>query len=64
MSAFASFSNCRHQNQPCVAASSVTFASMPLPLSAAGVSTTFAPRKRIILRRSTLKFSAMTTTSG
>ena len=34
------------------------------PSSAAGVSTTFAPRKRISLRRSTLKFSAIVTTSG
>ena len=32
---------------------------MPLPFSAAGVSTTLAPRKRISRRRSTLKFSAM-----
>ena len=31
---------------------------------AAGVSTTLAPRKRISLRRSTLKLSAMVTTSG
>ena len=34
------------------------------PSSRPGVSTTLAPRKRISLRRSTLKFSAMTITSG
>ena len=59
MSAFASFSNWRHRNQPCLSASSTAFASMPLPFQRAGVSTTFAPRKRISLRRSTLKFSAI-----
>ena len=36
-------------------ASSIAFCTMPVPRSAAGVSTTFAPRKRISLRRSTLK---------
>ena len=63
-SAFASFSNCRTRNQPCFSASSTAFASMPLPLRAAGVRTTFAPRKRIILRRSMLKLSAIVTTRG
>ena len=38
--------------------------TMPMPRSAAGVSTTLAPRKRISLRRSTLKVSAIVTTSG
>ena len=33
-------------------------------LLGAGVSTTLAPRKRSSLRRSTLKFSAIVTTSG
>ena len=64
MSALASFSNWRHQNQPCASASSRALATMPVPFSAAGVSTTRAPRKRISLRRSTLKLSAMTMTSG
>ena len=63
-SAFAWFSNWRHRNQPCLFASSTALASMPLPFSAAGVSTTRAPRKRSSLRRSTLKLSAMVTTSG
>ena len=36
----------------------------PLPFSEAGVSTTLAPRKRMSLRRSMLKLSAMVTTSG
>ena len=35
-----------------------------VPFSAAGVSTTRAPMKRSSLRRSTLKLSAITTTSG
>jgi hypothetical protein len=64
MSGLASFSNCRHRNQPWVFASSTAFASMPVPFSDAGVSTTLAPRKRMSLRRSTLKLSAMVTTSG
>ena len=64
MSAFASFSNWRVRNQPCVAASSLALVTMPMPRSAAGVITTLAPRKRISLRRSTLKGSAMVTTSG
>src|SRR5687767_12892253 len=37
---------------------------MPMARSDAGVITTLAPRKRISLRRSTLKLSAMVTTSG
>ena len=64
MSAFASFSNCRVRNQPFAFASSTAFFTMPVPRSAAGVITTFAPRKRISLRRSTLKLSAIVTTSG
>ena len=63
-SAFASFSNWRVQNQPCVAASSRAFSTMPVPFSEAGVSTTRAPRNRISRRRSTEKLSAMTMTSG
>jgi hypothetical protein len=63
-SALAGFSNCRHRNQPCARASSTALASMPEPFSAAGVSTTLAPMKRSSLRRSMLKFSAITTTSG
>ncbi len=63
-SALASFSNWRQRNQPCFSASSIAFSSMPVPFSEAGVSTTLAPRKRMSRRRSTLKFSAMTTTSG
>ena len=63
-SALASLSNCRHRNQPCVSASSIALFSMPVPFSAAGVSTTWAPRKRSSLRRSRLKLSAIVTTSG
>ena len=63
-SALASFSNWRQRNQPWASASSTAFGSMPVPFSDAGVSTTLAPRKRIILRRSMLKFSAIVTTSG
>ena len=37
---------------------------MPVPFSDAGVRITRAPRKRISRRRSTLKFSAIVTTSG
>jgi hypothetical protein len=37
---------------------------MPVPRSAAGFRMTFAPRKRISLRRSTLQLSAIVTTSG
>ena len=51
-------------NQPCAAASSSIFLIMPTARSAAGVTITLAPRKRISLRRSTLKGSAMVTTSG
>ena len=55
MSGLASFSNWRVRNQPFflreLDAPSLT---MPMPRSAAGVSTTLAPRKRISLRRSTL----------
>ena len=61
MSGLASFSNWRVRNQPCVLASSIAFATMPMPRCAAGVSTTLAPRNRISLRRSTLKVSAMVT---
>ncbi|MEO5669238.1 MAG: hypothetical protein ABIR26_00980 [Ramlibacter sp.] len=64
MVALASLSNCRGRNQPCVCASSAALATMPLPFCQAGVSTTLAPRKRINRRRSTLKFSAITITSG
>ena len=64
MSALASFSNWRVRNQPCAAASSAAFFTMPVPRSAAGVRITLAPRKRISLRRSTLKLSAIVTTSG
>ena len=64
MSGLASFSNCRVRNQPCLAASSCAFTTMPKPRCACGVSTTLAPRKRSSLRRSTLKLSAMVTTSG
>src|SRR5688572_25553856 len=64
MSALASFSNCRVRNQPFVSASSTAFFTMPIARSEAGVITTLAPRKRISLRRSTLKLSAMLTTSG
>jgi hypothetical protein len=46
------------------AASSSIFLIMPTARSAAGVITTLAPRKRISLRRSTLKGSAMISTSG
>ena len=60
-SALASLSNWRHRNQPCAAASSIALFSMPVPFSAAGVSTTRAPRKRSSLRRSTLKLSAIVT---
>ena len=64
MSALASFSNWRVRNQPCALASSIALLTMPMPRSAAGVSTTLAPRKRISLRRSTLNGSAMVTTRG
>ena len=64
MSALASFSNCRVRNQPCFSASSTAFFTMPVPRSAAGVSTTLAPRKRISFLRSTLKVSAIVSTSG
>ena len=64
VSALAGFSNCRDCHQPCVLASSSAFATIPVPFCAAGVRTTLAPRKRISLRRSTLKFSAIVTTSG
>ena len=64
MSAFASFSNCRVRNQPFFFASSFALRTMPVPRSAAGVMMTFAPRKRISLRRSTLNVSAIVTTSG
>ena len=40
------------------------FFTIPVPRSGAGVMTTLAPRKRMSLRRSTLKLSAMVTTSG
>jgi hypothetical protein len=63
-SALASLSNWLGRNQPCACASSRALASMPLPFRCAGVSTTCAPRKRISRRRSTLKFSAITITSG
>ncbi len=63
-SAFASFSNWRGRYQPCAAASSIALLSIPVPFSDAGVSTTLAPRKRSSLRRSRLKLSAMTMTSG
>src|SRR2546421_10865371 len=55
ISGLASFSNWRVRNQPCVSASSTAFLTIPIPRSAAGVMTTLAPRKRISLRRSTLK---------
>jgi len=64
MLGLASFSNWRAQNQPCFSDSSRAFSTMPVPFSAAGVSTTLAPRKRISLRRSTEKLSAMVMTSG
>ena len=38
--------------------------SIPVPFSEAGVRMTLTPRKRISFRRSTLKFSAIVTTSG
>ena len=63
-SALASLSNWRQRNQPCFSASSMALFSMPVPFSAAGVSTTRAPRKRRSLRRSTLKLSAIVSTSG
>ncbi len=63
-SALASFSNCRTRNQPCFSASSVALANIPLPFKWAGVSTTLTPIKRIILRRSMLKLSAIVTTKG
>ena len=63
-SAFASFSNWRVRNQPFASASSFAFCTMPVPPAGAGVRTTFAPRKRISLRRSTLNDSAIVTTSG
>jgi hypothetical protein len=64
ISALASLSNWRHRNQPCLSASPMALFSMPVPFSAAGVSTTRAPRKRSSLRRSTLKLSAIVSTSG
>ena len=63
-SALASLSNWRQRNQPFFSASSIALLSMPLPFSPAGVSTTRAPRKRRSLRRSTLKLSAIVSTSG
>ena len=64
MSALASASNWCARNQPWVSASSLAFWYMPKPLSSRGVSTTLAPRKRMSLRRSMEKLSAMVTTSG
>jgi hypothetical protein len=52
------------EDQPCVFASSMAFASMPLPFSDAGVSTTFAPRKAQQLAPLDAEVSAMTQTSG
>ena len=51
-------------NHPCFAASSRHLISIPVPLCAGLVSTTLAPRKRISLRRSMEKDSAMTQTKG
>jgi hypothetical protein len=66
-------------NQPCFSDSSAAvkeselferekqqlpFFTIPVPLAAAGVSTTLAPRALKILRRSTEKLSVMVTTSG
>ena len=56
--------NWRVKNQPWVLASSAAFTTMPMPRSAAGVSTTLAPRNRISFRRSTLNVSAIVSTSG
>src|SRR5712691_532291 len=55
MSALASFSNWRVRNQPCVSASSIAMVTIASARPAAGVKTTLAPRKRMSLRRSTLK---------
>jgi len=63
-SGLAGFSNCWGMNQPCCFASSSALRTMPLPRSAAGVSTTLAPRPFMSLRRSTLKLSDMTATKG
>src|SRR3954451_10651263 len=64
MSGLASFSNCRVMNQPCFLASSMVLLIIPTARSAAGVTMTFAPRKRMSLRRSTLNGSAIVSTSG
>ena len=63
MRALASVSNCRVRCQPCALANSLAFLTMPVPFSAAGVTTTLAPSIRMIRRRSTENGSAMQMTT-